>query len=75
MQVSTYIYVFTYLIFIRGFQLFESEMKCVLIEAETRESVMREMEERMRKMEQTHAQRLMKEVRPYLIFLELYSCD
>lgn len=50
-------------------------MKCVLIEAETRESVMREMEERMRKMEQTHAQRLMKEVRPYLIFLELYSCD
>ncbi|KAF8905454.1 P-loop containing nucleoside triphosphate hydrolase protein [Gymnopilus junonius] len=44
------------------FQLFESEMRCALIEAETREEVMREMEERMRTMEQMYSRRLMTEL-------------
>lgn len=43
-------------------QIFESEMRCALIEAETREEVMREMEERMRSMEAMYARRLMSEV-------------
>ncbi|KAG6868545.1 hypothetical protein C0993_001241 [Termitomyces sp. T159_Od127] len=43
-------------------QLFESEMRCAIIEAETREEVMREMEERMRSMEEVYSRRLMKEV-------------
>lgn len=43
-------------------QLFESEMRCALIEAETREEVMREMEERMRMMEEMYSRRLMSEV-------------
>nr|GAT43634.1 kinesin-like protein [Mycena chlorophos] len=43
-------------------QLFESEMRCAIIEAEVREEVMREMEERMAKMEQMYARRLMNEV-------------
>ncbi|KIM48329.1 hypothetical protein M413DRAFT_440050 [Hebeloma cylindrosporum] len=42
-------------------QLFESEMRCALIEAETREEVMREMEERMRVMEAMYSRRLMNE--------------
>lgn len=37
-------------------------MRCALIEAETREEVMREMEERMRTMEQMYSRRLMSEV-------------
>ncbi|KDR84859.1 hypothetical protein GALMADRAFT_52618, partial [Galerina marginata CBS 339.88] len=43
------------------FQLFESEMRCALVEAETREEVMREMEERMRMMEEMYSRRLMSE--------------
>ncbi|CAK5280060.1 unnamed protein product [Mycena citricolor] len=42
--------------------LFESEMRCAIIEAEVREEVMAEMEERMEKMEKIYAKRLMKEV-------------
>lgn len=44
-------------------QLFESEMRSAVIEAETREEVMREMEERIREMEKRFARRLMNEVR------------
>jgi kinesin family protein 20 len=43
-------------------QLFESEMRCAIIEAETREEVMKEMEERMRSVEKMYARRLMNEV-------------
>lgn len=43
-------------------QLFEAEMRCVVIEAETREEVMHEMEERMRSVEQMYSRRLMAEV-------------
>jgi kinesin family protein 20 len=38
-------------------------MRCALIEAETREEVLREMEERMRKMEEMYSRRLMSEVK------------
>ncbi|KAF7367299.1 Kinesin-like protein [Mycena sanguinolenta] len=44
-------------------QLFESEMRCAIIEAEVREEVMREMELRMASMEKMYARRLMNEVR------------
>ncbi|KAJ2920372.1 hypothetical protein MD484_g150, partial [Candolleomyces efflorescens] len=44
------------------FQLFEAEMRSAIIEAETREEVMREMEERMRLMEQKYSRRLMSEM-------------
>jgi len=37
-------------------------MRCAIIEAETREDVMKEMEERMREIEKTYSQRLMREV-------------
>ncbi|KAG5728561.1 Kinesin-like protein KIF20B [Termitomyces sp. T112] len=43
-------------------QLFESEMQRAIIEAETREEVMREMEARMRSMEEMYSRRLMKEL-------------
>jgi hypothetical protein len=43
-------------------QLFESEMRCAIIEAETREEVMKEMEERMLSVEKMYARRLMNEV-------------
>ncbi|KIM85470.1 hypothetical protein PILCRDRAFT_817501 [Piloderma croceum F 1598] len=43
-------------------KLFESEMRCAIIEAETREEVMKEMEERMRSVEKMYARRLMNEV-------------
>jgi kinesin family protein 20 len=43
-------------------QLYESEMRCAVIEAETREEVMREMEERMLNMERVFARRLKSEV-------------
>ncbi|KAH9982702.1 P-loop containing nucleoside triphosphate hydrolase protein [Lactifluus volemus] len=43
-------------------QLLESEMRSVVIEAETREEVMGEMEERIREMEKRFARRLMNEV-------------
>lgn len=43
-------------------QLFESEMRCAMVEAETREEVMQEMEERMQHMEAVYARRLMREV-------------
>jgi len=46
-------------------QLFEAEMRCALTEAETREEVMREMEERMRIMEEKYSRRLMSEVSFY----------
>jgi len=52
-----------YFNFLISRQLFESEMRCALIEAETREEVMREMEERMRVMETMYSRRLMNEVR------------
>ncbi|KIJ68715.1 hypothetical protein HYDPIDRAFT_106954 [Hydnomerulius pinastri MD-312] len=43
-------------------RLYEAEMRCAIVEAETREEVMKEMEERMRAVERTYAQRLMSEV-------------
>lgn len=43
-------------------QLFEAEMRCAVIEAETREEVMHEMEERMRSIEQMYSRRLMTEL-------------
>ncbi|KAJ7102378.1 kinesin-like protein [Mycena belliarum] len=43
-------------------QLFESEMRCAIIEADIREEVMREMEARMASMEKMYARRLMNEV-------------
>ncbi|CAL1696259.1 unnamed protein product [Somion occarium] len=43
-------------------QLFESEMRSAIIEAEIREEVMSEMEERMRMMEARHAKLLLREV-------------
>ncbi|OBZ79245.1 Kinesin-like protein KIF20A [Grifola frondosa] len=43
-------------------QLYESEMRCALIEADTREEVMLEMEERMQSMEKMFARRLTREV-------------
>ncbi|KZT06295.1 kinesin-domain-containing protein [Laetiporus sulphureus 93-53] len=42
-------------------QLHEAEMRCALIEAETREEVMEEMEERMRSMEKMFERRLRRE--------------
>jgi kinesin family protein 20 len=47
-------------------QLFESEMRCAIIEAETREEVMKEMEERMQSVEKMYARRLMNEVNIFL---------
>lgn len=44
------------------FQLYEAEMRCAIIEAETREEVMHEMEDRMQSMEAMHSRRLMSEV-------------
>ncbi|KAF8559379.1 kinesin-domain-containing protein [Imleria badia] len=43
-------------------RLYEAEMRCAIVEVETREEVMREMEERMRAVERTYALRLMSEV-------------
>ncbi|KAJ6501609.1 kinesin-like protein [Mycena vitilis] len=43
-------------------QLFESEMRCAIVEADVREEVMREMELRMASMEKMYARRLMNEV-------------
>ncbi|EAU93227.2 kinesin-like protein KIF23 [Coprinopsis cinerea okayama7 len=43
-------------------QLYDAEMRCALIEADTREEVMHEMEERMRTMEQMYSRRLMSEI-------------
>ncbi|KAG1715798.1 hypothetical protein ID866_1374 [Astraeus odoratus] len=43
-------------------RLYEAELRCAIVEAETREEVMKEMEERMREVERTYAQRLMSEV-------------
>jgi kinesin family member 20 len=37
-------------------------MRCAIIEAETREEVMKEMEERMQSVERMYARRLMNEV-------------
>ncbi len=44
-------------------QLFGSEMRSAMVEAETREEVMREMEERIGEMENRFRRRLMNEVR------------
>lgn len=44
------------------YQLFESEMHCAIIEAETREEVIQEMEERMQQMEKMYTRRLTKQV-------------
>ncbi|KIK26563.1 hypothetical protein PISMIDRAFT_8906 [Pisolithus microcarpus 441] len=43
-------------------KLYEAEIRCAVVEAETREEVIKEMEERMREVERTYAQRLMSEV-------------
>ncbi|KAI0067955.1 kinesin-domain-containing protein [Artomyces pyxidatus] len=43
-------------------QLIDAEMRSAIVEAETREEVMREMEERMHEMEKMFARRLMNEV-------------
>ncbi|KAF7306532.1 Kinesin-like protein [Mycena indigotica] len=43
-------------------QLYESEMRCAIIEAEVREEVMKEMEERMAKMEKMYTLRIQNEV-------------
>lgn len=43
-------------------QWIDAEIRCAVVEAETRESVMQEMEERMKEMERLHAQRLDREV-------------
>ncbi|PCH33338.1 kinesin-domain-containing protein [Wolfiporia cocos MD-104 SS10] len=43
-------------------QLYEAEMRAAIVEAETREEVMQEMQERMRSMEEMFTRRLMKEV-------------
>ena len=43
-------------------QLYDSQLRCALIEAETREEVMIEMEERMQSMEDMFTKRLMREV-------------
>lgn len=47
-------------------QLFESEMRCAIIEADTREEVIQEMEERMHRMEEMYTRRLVKQVCPFL---------
>lgn len=44
-------------------QLFDSEMRSAVVEAETREEVMREMEERIGEIEKRFTRRLMNEVR------------
>lgn len=41
-------------------------MRCAIIEAETREEVMKEMEERMQSVEKMYARRLMNEVNIFL---------
>jgi len=46
-------------------------MRCALIEAETREEILREMDERMRKMEAMYSRRLMSEVKIVIIMLRL----
>lgn len=48
--------------FIRSRQLFEAQMRCAITEAETREDVMEEMEERMRNMEKRYLKRITDEV-------------
>jgi len=45
-------------------ELYEAEMRCAVVEADTREEVMEEMEERMRSMEKMFKRRLIREVRP-----------
>jgi kinesin family protein 20 len=50
-------------------QLFEAEMRASVVEAEIREEVMKEMEERMQAMERMFMRRLASEVR----FLLLYT--
>jgi hypothetical protein len=51
------------LIPLTGSQLFDSEMRSAVVEAETREEVMREMEERISEIEKRFARRLINEVR------------
>lgn len=48
---------------LKSMQLFESEIRCALIESETRDEVMREMEDRMMRMERIFTKRLMNEVK------------
>ena len=43
-------------------QLYDAQLRCALIEAETREEVMIEMEERMQSMENMFTKRLMRVV-------------
>ncbi len=50
-------------------------MRSVIIEAQTREEVMTEMEERMKRMEGVYSRRLMQEVRTILLILSYhYHC-
>jgi kinesin family member 20 len=63
LQVSFYKWVVATYFYWTTPQLFESEMRSAVIEAETREEVMGEMEERIREMEKRFARRLMNEVR------------
>lgn len=48
---------------LKSMKLFESEIRCALIESETRDEVMREMEDRMMRMERMFTKRLMNEVK------------
>jgi kinesin family protein 20 len=50
-------------------------MRCAVIEAETREEVMKEMEDRMRNMETLYTRRLMNEVGVYLLDILLVFTD
>ncbi|KAH7915155.1 kinesin-domain-containing protein [Hygrophoropsis aurantiaca] len=43
-------------------RLYDAELRCAIVEAETREEVMKEMEDRMFAMERNYARRLMSEV-------------
>jgi hypothetical protein len=54
-------------------QLFESEMRSVVIEAQTREEVMTEMDDRMKKMEAMFTRRLMQEVCLFFIQPSMYA--
>jgi len=49
--------------FIRLRQIFEAQMRCAITEAETREEVLEEMEERMRNMERMYLKRITDEVK------------
>lgn len=49
-------------------------MRCAIVEAEVREEVMLDMEQRMREMEEIHARRLIREVRVYFYLHTIFAC-